>query len=211
MVSPPPLLPRRPRRRRLSPFLGPSVTGPGPGSEGPAAAPAPRRRWRHPHSPVGSAQPPPPPPARGNTGHGPAEWGWGPAAPGSGYRLQLWLRRGPTRRSSAPRGAPSCLLSVALLLTLSPAPSSLHDKRTTPARSASLPQPRSRRRDVTSVTSSEGRDRRQKGWGAPWHGLSQGVLGDVVPLSPALSQPSVPSPNLPTHFIAQLPVSLPSS
>lgn len=81
MVSPLPLPPRRLRRRRLSPLLGPSVTGPGPSSQGPAASPAPRPRWQHPRGPVGSAQPPPPPPARGNTGHCPAEWGRGPRRP----------------------------------------------------------------------------------------------------------------------------------
>ncbi|KAK2096601.1 hypothetical protein P7K49_025635 [Saguinus oedipus] len=149
MVSPPPLsLPRPVSRGRA-------------GSSVEVATPSRSRRSRQP--------PPPPPPARGNTGHCPAEWGWGPR----GARLGLPLSgcgSAPARprRSSAPRDAPSCLLCGSLAcspLTLWPTPSSLHYKRTTPAQSASLPQPRSGRRDVTSVTSSEGRAQCARGVG----------------------------------------------
>lgn len=129
----------------------------GPGSEEPAVAPAPRWRWQHPRGLVRSRQPPPPPPppARGNTGHCPAEWGWGPR----GARLRLPLsgcgfRLGPApARLCAARLSllPALARSPACLLARSPSrrlPSSLHDKRTIPAQSASLPQPRSGRRDV---------------------------------------------------------------
>lgn len=89
---------------------------PGPGSEEPAAAPAPRWRWQHPRGPVRSRQPPPPPPppARGNTGHRPAEWGWGPR----GARLGLPLfgcesplpgPGAPLRRATLP---PACASSL---------------------------------------------------------------------------------------------------
>lgn len=88
---------------------------PGPGSEEPAAAPVPRWRWQHPRGPDRSRQPPPPPPARGNTGHRPAEWGWGPR----GARLGLPLfgcesplpgPGAPLRRATLP---PACASSLA--------------------------------------------------------------------------------------------------
>lgn len=138
---------------------------PGPGSEAPTAALAPRRRWQHPLGPVRSSQPPPP--ARGTPGTVRPSGGGDPAAPGSGCPSPVV---GPAaarpRRCSAPRDAPSCLLRLARLPARSPSrrlASSLHDRRTTPAQSASLPQPRSGRRDVTTVTSSVGRAQRAKG------------------------------------------------
>lgn len=84
----------------------------GPGSEEPAAAPAPRWRWQHPRGPVRSRQPPPPPPpARGNTGHCPAEWGWGPRSARLGLPVSgCGSAAARPQRSSAPRDAPSCLL-----------------------------------------------------------------------------------------------------
>lgn len=100
---------------------------PGPGSEEPAAAPAPRWRWQHPRGPVRSRQPPPPPPpARGNTGHCPAEWGWGPRGAGLGLPLSgCGFLRGlvPALLCAARRSLlPALARSSARPLTLSPAP-----------------------------------------------------------------------------------------
>lgn len=150
----------------------PSVTGPGPrlwGARGRAGSSVevatPPRSCR-----VQSAAAAPP--ARGNTGHCPAEWGWGPR----GARLGLLLSgcgSAAARPGPAPARRFAARRSLLPALALSPArrspsrwlPSSLQDQQTTPALSASLPQPRSGRRDVTSVTSSVGAVPRAKGVG----------------------------------------------
>lgn len=169
MVSP--LPPRRlRRRRRLSSFPRRLSRAPGPGSEEPAAAPAPRWRWQHPRGPVGSSQPPPRPPHGGTPGTVRPSGGGDPAAPGSGCSSPAVV---PPRPGPAPARRCAARRSLLPALALSPArrspsrwlPSSLQDQQTTPALSASLPQPRSGRRDVTSVTSSVGAVPRAKGVG----------------------------------------------
>lgn len=141
MVSPPP--PRRLRRRCLSPVLGPVCQGPGPGSEEPAAAPAPRRRWQHPRSrrvpsgPVSRRRRPP---------HGGTPARFGRVGVGTPRRPAPPLSPavGPPRRPAAPRSLRPALARSPDRHSPahpSPTPGSLHDRRTTPARSASLPQP----------------------------------------------------------------------
>lgn len=98
------------------------------------------------------------PPHWGTPGTAPTSGGGDPGArsgcppaeapPRPGQALLRAVRRSPPPALARPPARP---------LTLSPAPSCFLHKPTTPARSAFLPEPRSRRRDVTSVTSSEGR------------------------------------------------------
>ena len=187
------------------PFLGPPVTGPGPpalrsprpprlldgGGKTPAVLFGPvSRRRRPPHWGEHRA-------LSGRVGVGT------PRRTARAAPLRLWVspRPGPgapLRRASLP---PAC--SSSRLLARSPSrrlPSRLQDKRTTPAQSASLPQPRSGRRDVTAVTSSAGAGPVGERGGVPrqWRGL---LAGDSGSCSSSFSCPPsfLPPPPTPSH------------
>lgn len=139
MVSP--LPPRRLRRRRLSPFLSPPVTGPGPGSREPAAA---RPRWsrQHPRRSclVPSAAAAAAAPAREEHQALSGRVRWGPRGARLGTLKPVGSAAADLALLCAARRLllPALALSPARPLTLSPAPQAAsHDKRTTPAQSAS--------------------------------------------------------------------------
>ncbi|XP_058537245.1 uncharacterized protein LOC131483325 [Ochotona princeps] len=150
MVSPPP-----PPPRRLPPVLGPPLRSPRPrrflggGANTPGAVGARRSRQ------------PPPPPARGNTGPVRPSGGGAPAplpAPARGL-LGAPPRPAPAAHSRSLAGPP--LAREPLADSWQPPPPADDS-----CSAASLPQPRSGRRDVTSVTSSERRAWRREAWGA---------------------------------------------